>query len=1132
MQASMNAQVLLGARVQLTRADGDSFEARGKSAVLLAMAVLEGPAERRRMALMLWPDSAEQQARNNLRTLVHRLNQRFGAELLAGTELLSVDPTHAQVTMPDTQTLLAALAAGGAQRCDLLADAGVAADMSEALKEWLDAANQRLRRQQLGKLTEALAGSLERAEAAPAVALARACVLLEPLSEQAHRQLIDTLVRCGDRAAALVAYEDCKARLRQELGVMPDLQTRAVHLRVLQEQAHDESAAQAPDPTPAPPSASVTVTAGLTPLGGAARYPLVEREAVLAEAQAALAQGLHVALQGEAGVGKTRLLRALAEHGEIEQVVIRPGARDEPFAAVAQLLQEVQPRRAARIGAAEQIELARLAPLAFPEVQASRASLSASRLHTALRHWVGRLAEAGVQRLVLDDVHYADKESQAAFGALLAQGEEGRTPALLLAHRTGEIDAALSEALVAAQVRKHALCITLPRLTLPGVQALLQAMHAEQTDAQALRLLQRTGGNPLFVIEMAQHVMERAVQAGPAASNLDALLRLRLAGCSPAAQQLAAVAAVAAQDFSVELAVAATGQPALALMPAWSELQQRGFFADHGMAHDLVRDAVLGELPQAIGQVLHRQVGRHLEDLGLKGARVLRHWLAANDHDRALPHLLRLLHTTSAAGLSAVHLEVELLGLMEKLSDAALRDNLWASAEVYGSFHEYVAVGIWPRMAALVDRVASLRGQDESVAGWLAFERARVMYGRDGALRLAYELLSAAVERTGDNGVPRARAELVLSDFASHFNGPAGRHARRAKEAAAGLPANEAHFRLLNYVEAMLTHAMSPLELLKKVALNMREARRAGDPGVVFATRYEVAAGLVVSGRARAAARYYFGGARQTTNAADAALGVHDPASEGEVALATGRYDVAARCYEEISASGRVNRAAIWLSLLALRLGQWSRARALVSEVDVSMIGGHFETERDYVFARSELAGIDGESPLPAFHEAITRMRGCGAADLGLDLMSWEIVRRSRPPAECVATGTALIEAAKASDGPARHLVPRLTLQVAEAHARAGSHAEARALAFVAARAMRRGCYSSPLYPPEGLVRCARLLEATDPAEAAALMHVARRWVLQALPHVPPDALESFTAVPVNRLLLGAGTTPGAATPT
>ena len=50
----------------------------------------------------------------------------------------------------------------------------------------------------------------------------------------------------------------------------------------------------------------------------------------------------------------------------------------------------------------------------------------------------------------------------------------------------------------------------------------------------------------------------------------------------------------------------------------------------------------------------------------------------------------------------------------------------------------------------------------------------------------------------------------------------------------------------------------------------------------------------------------------------------------------------------------------------------------------------------------------------------------------------------------------------------------------------------------------------------------ADLLQATDPAEAPSLRHVARRWVVQALPHVPDFALHSYVyEVPIHRQLLG-----------
>ena len=181
------AQITLGARVQAARPDGSGFESTGKAALLLAMAALEGPVERRRVALLLWPQSPESQARNNLRTLVHRVNQRFGGELLVGAQRVGFDPTQATVLLPDTEALLAALGAGGPQACELLAQAGVEGDLSEGLREWLDAARQRLRRQQLAGLSEALGVAMSSArDQARATALARACVQLEPLSEHWH----------------------------------------------------------------------------------------------------------------------------------------------------------------------------------------------------------------------------------------------------------------------------------------------------------------------------------------------------------------------------------------------------------------------------------------------------------------------------------------------------------------------------------------------------------------------------------------------------------------------------------------------------------------------------------------------------------------------------------------------------------------------------------------------------------------------------------------------------------------------------------------------------------------------------------------------------------------------------------
>ncbi len=1102
------AAVFVGARVQVLPHEAAGFDATGKAALLLALAALEGPAERRRAALLLWPDSPQRQARNNLRTLVHRLNQRCGVELLLGTEQLSFDPRRTQVVTQDTDTLLATLSAGGAAACELLAQADVDGAGSEALGAWLDAARQRWRRQQLAALSEALRAALAADEGSRAIALARACVQLEPLSEHGHRQLMDTLARCGDRAAALAAYEDCRQLLRQHLGVLPDEQTRTVHLRILQGQAQ---------PAAAPRQ---SMAAGLSPLGGAARFPLVEREAVLAEARSALAKGQHVALQGEAGVGKTRLLRHLVEQGEAEQVAIRPGARDEPYAALTQWLQEVQPRRAPRIGQPERAELARLAPHAFPGAQPSQASLSPMLLHEALRHWTQQLHAAGVRCLVLDDLHLADAASQAALGALLMrpEGDAPPAPPLLLAHRSGEIGGPLAEALVAAQVHGQASCIALQRLSLQGVQQLLESMQATQARALAPQLLQRTGGNPLFVIEMALHALENAETVPTASGSVDALLRSRLASCSLAAQQLASVAAVAASDFSVELAAAVTGQAPLALTPAWSELQQRGLFADHGLAHDLVREAALGVLPQPILRSLQAQVAAQLEVQGQEGARVLRYWLAAGNFDRALPHAMHQLYSTSAAGLSTGQLEVELLGLLERLSDPVLLANLWLSTEIQGRIQaDHLPASVWPRMEALVARVGQLAGGDPGVAAWIGYETARVQYNRGRVSKRAYDFLLPLAQAMSPTGPERARVELFLGLMAHNLNGRRAEHAERAKEAVRDLPRTIRNARLLNYVETVCALGSSLQDLVRDAAAGLRLARRTGDVATAMRTRRRIALALASGGRHRAADRHFVV-ALQQAGVGTPLDTTSEPVVEGMMALSNGRFSVATDCFLRLQNAERASVRDLFLALVALRLGQWNQARSRFGAVRAEHLRHQFLTLHLHAVLGSELDRIEGRDALPSLREALAAMAERGMQGAIRLTMEWELTQRTAPAPERLQAGEALIAALKAT--PSNPRLPPLLLEVAEVHAQLGNPAGL-ALAREAARALRRGNTTMTLYLPEGLVRCAALLQDSDPAEAATLLHVARRWVQRALQHVPDEARTGFlTQIPVNRLLL------------
>lgn len=106
-----------------------------------------------------------------------------------------------------------------------------------------------------------------------------------------------------------------------------------------------------------------------------------------------------------------------------------------------------------------------------------------------------------------------------------------------------------------------------------GAHTLLQAITHSRSPAPpppdwAAQILRRAGGNPLFVIELAHRWSPQGDRAG--VDHLRPLLSASLQACAPAALQLAAVAAVAGEHFSVELAAAVTGASALALTPCGS----------------------------------------------------------------------------------------------------------------------------------------------------------------------------------------------------------------------------------------------------------------------------------------------------------------------------------------------------------------------------------------------------------------------------------------------------------------------------------------------------------------------------------------------------------------------------------
>ena len=175
-------------------------------------------------------------------------------------------------------------------------------------EDWVSVERERLHRILLDGLGKAVAACIEANDCQEGITYASHMLQLDPLMEEAHRQLMRLLTFSGQRSAALAQYEACRALLAEELGAEPEPETIALYEEIL---AGDLST---PTETTAPPPHNLLVQV----------TPFVGRESELAELGRLLGDPdvRLVTVVGAGGMGKTRLaLEAAAaqleryEHG-------------------------------------------------------------------------------------------------------------------------------------------------------------------------------------------------------------------------------------------------------------------------------------------------------------------------------------------------------------------------------------------------------------------------------------------------------------------------------------------------------------------------------------------------------------------------------------------------------------------------------------------------------------------------------------------------------------------------------------------------------------------------------------------------------------------------------------------------
>ena len=264
------------------------------------------------LAFLFWPDSTEKQARTNLRRLFFNLRQTFPQSdefLDRGDHLVqwradsgyTLDVEQFETNLDEATRLLTTEDFGPARDALEAAIETYGGDLlPDSYDDWILVHREELRQRYLGAL-EQLMDLLEGdGDYRTAIRYGELLLREDSLREKPYRTLMRLHALNGDRAGALRVYHACASELERELGVEPDAETTVLYERLLQSSA----------------AAGAVSVGGARSIHTAEDGQLVGRQAerrslFSAWRTAASGKATFVLINGEAGIGKTRLAEEL-----------------------------------------------------------------------------------------------------------------------------------------------------------------------------------------------------------------------------------------------------------------------------------------------------------------------------------------------------------------------------------------------------------------------------------------------------------------------------------------------------------------------------------------------------------------------------------------------------------------------------------------------------------------------------------------------------------------------------------------------------------------------------------------------------------------------------------------------------
>jgi len=621
-----------------------------KNLALLAYLALEpGSHSRESLAALLWGESPEHAARASLRQALRRLRAAVGDDLRIGH-----DTVELRGTVECDVTAFLATAHGHPERAagfDVPRFlSGLSLRHARGFEEWADLKRRELLRRYEDVLRVTTRHAIADSRWRDAVAGADRWVACDPLSEEATRLAMEAHYLAGDCGAALGRFATYRARLAQDIGAQPGAAVVELAQRIDADVRAGERTQLAEPETPVP----------------AFQASLVGREGqwrVLVAGWRAMAAGSGrvTLLEGEAGVGKTRLAEDFlrwvrAEGGTVLRGRGYDAATGIPYGPVVEALRGALDAPGL-IGAAPEwlTEASRLVPElrqrfpALPEPAAPADLSGRARLFEAVAQLVLAVAAERPSVLFIDDLHWCDGETCALLHFLTRRFQESAV-GFVATLTLGELerDAPAARLRRALHTRPTTSVVPVAPLAEDDVWRLIRELARIESPSGGRRFAHRvhevTDGNPFHVIEMLKTLFVQGVLmidpatgawvVAPAASAADYrqlpmaetvrdAIAARVARLPYELRDLLATVAVSGRGSRTDLLSQVHGMSRLrAAALADALVERRLLLEEQGVyrcAHPVIAEVVRELLTPARRRELHRAIALSLVTITASG---------------------------------------------------------------------------------------------------------------------------------------------------------------------------------------------------------------------------------------------------------------------------------------------------------------------------------------------------------------------------------------------------------------------------------------------------------------------------------------------------------------------------------